>query len=113
MGNRRGLRSKYREFYHKVTINNERSIYNTMSNSSNSSCPSPAFRSGIEAASWMSSFLTKPALLHAFRQRRAHVDSTVNRLRTCNKINRPLLKTRSTSTDVAKKNQPVIDSHRF
>ena len=57
--------------------------------------------SGKQAASWMSSWLTKPAVVQLFRHITARVDSTAKQLRTWERIRRPLLKTRSTSTEVA------------
>ena len=64
---------------------------------------SSSLASGRDAAAFKSSKLTKPHLLQYPRHISARVDCAVSRFRMWDMISRPLLKTRSTATEEAKK----------
>ena len=57
--------------------------------------------SGSEAAALISASHTNPSLLEALRHINTCVDATLSRLWTWERTSRPLLKTRSTSVEVA------------
>jgi hypothetical protein len=76
-------------------------IYESFERSSNLSSSILPCISSNEATEVTSSSLTNPLRLHEPRQRSARVNVTESRLRVCDRIRRPRLKSRSTSTDVA------------
>src|ERR1700677_2468884 len=77
-------------------------VYSTMSQSSSSTAsPSPSLRSGNEVTDLTSLSFTKPKILQAPRHKSVRVDWTESWFRRWESTILPLLKTRSTSTDVA------------